>query len=134
MELDETLLNEVTNLVEWPTVLIGDFEKEFLELPDEVLITSMEVHQRYFPVFSIKKKKSSGEKKLLPNFVTVRNGDSKSMDTVRRGNSKVLRARLSVPVFSTRKTKKVRLMSSIKKLRKLCFSNPGVHSIKEFNA
>ena len=57
VELDENLLNEVTNLVEWPTVLIGNFEKEFLELPDEVLITSMEVHQRYFPVFNRKKKK-----------------------------------------------------------------------------
>ena len=95
VELDETLLNEVTNLVEWPTVLIGHFEKEFLELPDEVLITSMEVHQRYFPVFSIKKKKKSGEKELLPNFVSVRNGGKKSLETVMRGNTKVLHARLS---------------------------------------
>ena len=86
VELDENLLNEVTNLVEWPTVLIGNFEKEFLELPDEVLITSMEVHQRYFPVFKRKKKNSSGYNKLLPNFITVRNGNSSSLDTVRRGN------------------------------------------------
>ena len=63
VELDETLLNEVTNLVEWPTVLIGNFEKEFLELPDEVLITSMEIHQRYFPVFNSKKKKKNRRKK-----------------------------------------------------------------------
>ena len=121
VELDETLLNEVTNLVEWPTVLIGDFEKEFLELPDEVLITSMEVHQRYFPVFSSKKKKSSGEKKLLPNFVTVRNGDSKSLDTVRRGNSKVLRARLSDARFFYQEDQKSTLDEFNKKAEKVVF-------------
>ena len=121
VDLDETLLNEVTNLVEWPTVLIGDFEKEFLELPDEVLITSMEVHQRYFPVFSNKKKKSSGEKKLLPNFVTVRNGDSKSMDSVRRGNSKVLRARLSDARFFYQEDQKSTLDEFNKKAEKVVF-------------
>ncbi len=121
VELDETLLNEVTNLVEWPTVLIGDFEKEFLELPNEVLITSMEVHQRYFPVFSSKKKKSSGEKKLLPNFVTVRNGDSKSLDTVRRGNSKVLRARLSDARFFYQEDQKSTLDEFNKKAEKVVF-------------
>jgi len=121
VELDETLLNEVTNLVEWPTVLIGDFEKEFLELPDEVLITSMEVHQRYFPVFSSKKKKSSGEKKLLPNFVTVRNGNSKSLDTVRRGNSKVLRARLSDARFFYQEDQKSTLDEFNKKAEKVVF-------------
>ena len=121
VELDATLLNEVTNLVEWPTVLIGDFEKEFLELPDEVLITSMEVHQRYFPVFSSKKKKSSGEKKLLPNFVTVRNGDSKSLDTVRRGNSKVLRARLSDARFFYQEDQKSTLDEFNKKAEKVVF-------------
>ena len=51
VELEDRLLTEVTNLVEWPTVLLGDFEKDFLELPSEVLVTSMAVHQRYFPVF-----------------------------------------------------------------------------------
>ena len=121
VELDETLLNEVINLVEWPTVLIGDFEKEFLELPNEVLITSMEVHQRYFPVFSSKKKKSSGEKKLLPNFVTVRNGDSKSLDTVRRGNSKVLRARLSDARFFYQEDQKSTLDEFNKKAEKVVF-------------
>ena len=121
VELDETLLNEVTNLVEWPTVLIGDFEKEFLELPDEVLITSMEIHQRYFPVFNSKKKNSFGEKKLLPNFVTVRNGDSKSLDTVRRGNSKVLRARLSDARFFYQEDQKSTLDEFNKKAEKVVF-------------
>ena len=121
VELDETLLNEVTNLVEWPTVLIGDFEKEFLELPDEVLITSMEIHQRYFPVFNSKKKKSFGEKKLLPNFVTVRNGDNKSLDTVRRGNAKVLRARLSDARFFYQEDQKSMLDEFMKKAEKVVF-------------
>ena len=121
VELDETLLNEVTNLVEWPTVLIGNFEKEFLELPDEVLITSMEIHQRYFPVFNSKKKKSFGEKKLLPNFVTVRNGDNKSLDTVRRGNAKVLRARLSDARFFYQEDQKSMLDEFMKKAEKVVF-------------
>jgi len=94
VELDEKLLTEVTNLLEWPTVLLGDFEEEFLELPSEVLVTSMAVHQRYFPVFS-KNINQDSAAKLLPHFVTVRNGNSKGLDTVRRGNAKVLRARLS---------------------------------------
>ena len=94
VELDEKLLTEVTNLLEWPTVLLGDFEEEFLELPSEVLVTSMAVHQRYFPVFS-KNINQDSAPKLLPHFVTVRNGNSKGLDTVRRGNAKVLRARLS---------------------------------------
>ena len=94
VELDEKLLTEVTNLLEWPTVILGDFEEEFLELPSEVLVTSMAVHQRYFPVFS-KNMNQDSAAKLLPHFVTVRNGNSRGLDTVRRGNAKVLRARLS---------------------------------------
>lgn len=89
VKLEEDLLQEVTNLVEWPTALVGSFEEEFLEVPAPVLVTSMATHQRYFPVFD-----PSGEK-LQPYFVTVRNGDSRSLDTVRLGNEKVLRARLS---------------------------------------
>ncbi|MGC8228514.1 glycine--tRNA ligase subunit beta [Pseudobacillus badius] len=86
--VDEDLLEEVTNLVEYPTALSGSFNSNFLELPEEVLITSMKEHQRYFPV-------KDKEGTLLPHFVTVRNGDSRSLDTVARGNEKVLRARLA---------------------------------------
>ncbi|MFL0364235.1 glycine--tRNA ligase subunit beta [Pseudobacillus sp. 179-B 2D1 NHS] len=86
--VDEELLEEVNNLVEYPTALSGSFNEDFLELPEEVLITSMKEHQRYFPV-----KDQKGT--LLPHFVTVRNGDSRSLDTVARGNEKVLRARLA---------------------------------------
>ena len=121
VELDDKLLTEVTNLVEWPTVLIGDFEEEFLELPSEVLITSMEVHQRYFPVFRKSNQQSAGEKKLFPNFVTVRNGDSKSLETVRRGNEKVLRARLSDARFFYQEDQKSPLDEFSKKADKVVF-------------
>jgi glycyl-tRNA synthetase beta chain len=121
VELDDKLLTEVTNLVEWPTVLIGDFEEEFLELPSEVLITSMEVHQRYFPVFRKSNQQSAGEKKLFPNFVTVRNGDSKSLETVRRGNEKVLRARLSDARFFYQEDQKSPLDEFSKKAEKVVF-------------
>ena len=83
------LLEEVTNLVEWPTALVGNFETEFLEVPEDVLVTSMATHQRYFPVYD------AANEKLLAHFVTVRNGDDRALDTVRHGNEKVLRARLS---------------------------------------
>ena len=66
--VDEDLLEEVNNLVEYPTALFGQFEEEYLELPEEVLITSMKEHQRYFPV-------KSTDGNLLPYFVTVRNGE-----------------------------------------------------------
>ena len=95
VELDENLLSEVTNLVEWPTVILGDFGKEFLELPFEVLVTTMAVNQRYFPVFQKNKNQSFKSNKILPHFVTVRNGNKKNVGIVRRGNAKVLKARLS---------------------------------------
>lgn len=90
--IDQSLLQEVRDLVEYPTVFRGSFAKDFLEVPTEVLITSMKEHQRYFPVFDAK-----GQ--LLPCFVGVRNGDDKHLETVVRGNEKVLRARLADAKF-----------------------------------
>lgn len=87
-ELDPELLSEVANLVEWPTPFLGAFEPEFLAVPEPILVTSMRVHQRYFPV-------RDEEGKLRPNFLAVRNGVGQDLDQVRRGNQKVLRARLS---------------------------------------
>ena len=121
VELDEKLLTEVTNLVEWPTVLLGNFEKEFLDLPSEVLVTSMAVHQRYFPVFQKNEKPESVLKTLLPHFVTVRNGDSNGLETVRRGNAKVLRARLSDARFFYLDDQKKTLDEFCKKAEKVIF-------------
>ena len=121
VELEEKLLTEVTNLVEWPTVLLGDFEEDFLELPSEVLVTSMAVHQRYFPVFSKNKNQDSSAKTLLPHFVTVRNGNSKGLDTVRRGNAKVIRARLSDARFFYLDDQKKSLADFLQKAEKVVF-------------
>jgi glycyl-tRNA synthetase beta chain len=84
------LLDEVTNLVEWPSAVIGKFDRAFLELPTEVIVTEMESHQRYFPVL-----KAEGTTDLLPYFITISNGDPTKADIIAAGNQRVIRARLS---------------------------------------
>ncbi len=84
------LLAEVTNLVEYPCAVIGKFESEYLNLPTEVTTTVMVSHQRYFPVF-----KDRESRELLPNFVTISNGDPAKSDIIARGNERVIRARLA---------------------------------------
>ncbi|HYX18689.1 MAG TPA: glycine--tRNA ligase subunit beta [Nostoc sp.] len=85
------LLEEVTNLVEYPSTVVGKFEPEFLELPTEVITEVMVTHQRYFPVF----KPDSSEQELLPNFITISNADPQKSDIVAVGNERVIRARLA---------------------------------------
>ncbi|USS89598.1 glycine--tRNA ligase subunit beta [Fructilactobacillus cliffordii] len=85
--VDDELLEEVNNLVEWPTSFAGDFDERFLAIPREVLITSMRDHQRFFFV-----EDQAGN--LLPHFVSVRNGNADHLDNVIAGNEKVLAARL----------------------------------------
>ena len=112
--IDEELLEEVNNLVEYPTALYGKFEDDFLSLPEEVLVTSMKEHQRYFPV-----KNQTGE--LLPFFITVRNGDHNHLENVARGNEKVLRARLSDANFFYREDQKLKIEDAVQKLDKIVF-------------
>ncbi|MED3790247.1 glycine--tRNA ligase subunit beta [Peribacillus frigoritolerans] len=112
--VDEDLLEEVNNLVEYPTVLFGHFEEEFLELPAEVLITSMKEHQRYFPV-------KDQEGNLLAYFVTVRNGDDRHLDKVSKGNEKVLRARLSDAAFFYKEDQKKEISDALKKLDSIVY-------------
>jgi len=112
--VDEELLEEVNNLVEYPTVLFGRFEEEFLELPSDVLITSMKEHQRYFPV-----KDQAGN--LLSFFVTVRNGDDRHLETVSKGNEKVLRARLSDAAFFYKEDQKKDIADALKKLETIVY-------------
>ncbi|MDH3637039.1 MAG: glycine--tRNA ligase subunit beta, partial [Gammaproteobacteria bacterium] len=90
--IDDALLDEVTGLVEWPYALVGEFDQEFLELPSEVLISSMRDHQKYFPV-------CDEHGALAPYFVTVANIKTKSLRRVRAGNERVLRARLKDAQF-----------------------------------
>lgn len=84
------LLDEVTDLVEYPTAVVGKFEPEFLEVPAEVLVMEMESHQRYFPVL-----KAEGSNELLPCFITISNGDPAKSAIIAEGNGRVIRARLS---------------------------------------
>ena len=88
--VDENLLAEVVDLVEWPTTVIGKFDDEFLELPSAVTITEMESHQRYFPVRPAKESDD-----LLPYFITVSNGDPAKSKLITQGNERVIRARLA---------------------------------------
>jgi glycyl-tRNA synthetase beta chain len=90
--IPDELLNEVTALVEWPVALAGQFEARFLSLPREVLICTLQEHQRYFAI-----EDPSGA--LLPNFITISNIDSPSPDTVRAGNERVVRPRLADAAF-----------------------------------
>jgi glycyl-tRNA synthetase len=92
--IEEGLLNEVTNLIEMPTAVMGAFNEEFLSLPRDVLISVMKKHQRYFPV------QKNG--KLMAHFVAIRNGDDIGIDTVREGNEHVLGARFADANFFVR--------------------------------
>ncbi len=88
--VNEDLLAEVVDLVEWPTAIIGKFDEEFLALPAKVTITEMESHQRYFPVSP-----SAESNELLPYFITVSNGDPAKSALITQGNERVIRARLA---------------------------------------
>ena len=90
--LDDALLDEVTALVEWPSAIAGAFEARFLELPREVLISTLQQHQRYFPV-------EGSDGKLRAHFITVSNIESREPDKVRAGNERVVRPRLSDAAF-----------------------------------
>ncbi|MGA7935207.1 MAG: glycine--tRNA ligase subunit beta [Kovacikia sp.] len=88
--INPALLREVTNLVEFPTAVIGKFDPAFLELPPEVITTEMESHQRYFPVLA-----EASSTELLPYFITISNGDPEMSAIIATGNERVIRARLS---------------------------------------
>lgn len=100
--LDEKLLDEVTALVEWPSPVTGSFEGRFLDLPREVLISTLQQHQRYFAV-----QNSAG--KLLPHFITVSNIESRDPAKVRAGNERVVRPRLSDAAFFWSQDRKQKL-------------------------
>lgn len=112
--IKEDLLEEVVFLVEYPTVLFGTFNPDFLSIPQEVLITSMREHQRYFPVLD-----ASG--KLQPYFVTVRNGNARSLEQIAKGNEKVLRARLSDAKFFYEEDQKLPITKALSKLETVVF-------------
>jgi len=114
IEDDQALLDEVTGLVEYPTAVIGDFDKSFLEVPQECLISSMRDHQKYFHVVD-----EAG--KLMPHFITVSNIESKNPGQVRSGNEKVLRARLSDAQFFWVTDQKMKLAERVERLDNVMF-------------
>lgn len=114
VEIDDELLDEVLNLVEYPTAFMGAFDEKYLAVPEEVLVTSMKNHQRYFVV-----RDKSG--KLLPHFISVRNGDSHFIENVIKGNEKVLVARLEDGAFFWREDQKLVIADLVEKLKHVTF-------------
>jgi glycyl-tRNA synthetase beta chain len=114
--LSDSLLSEVTYLVEWPTAVGGEFETAFLELPSEVITTEMISHQRYFPVL-----KSAASPQLLPHFITISNGDPAKSEVISAGNERVIRARLSDGQFFYRADQGVKLEAYLPKLETVTF-------------
>ncbi len=112
--VEADLLDEVASLVEWPVPVLGGFDARFLSLPPEVLITTMQANQKYFPV----KDKREG---LLPHFITFSNLDSRSPDTVRAGNERVVRPRLSDAEFFWNQDRKQTLESRVPDLAQITF-------------
>ena len=112
--VEKNLLQEVRNLVEYPTVFFGTFAEKYLQLPAEVLITSMQEHQRYFPV-------QAEDGTLLPYFIGVRNGDSEAIEQVIKGNEKVLRARLADAEFFYAEDQKQSIRFYNEKLTRVVF-------------
>jgi glycyl-tRNA synthetase beta chain len=111
---DKELVNIVANLVEYPYPIVGKFDEEFLEVPDEVLITAMREHQKYFAL-------TDEDGDLMPMFIAVNNTRAKDMTLVARGHEKVLRARLSDAKFFYEVDIKSSLDDFAEKLKKVTF-------------
>lgn len=114
IELDKDLLEEVNNLVEYPTAFVGNFDEKYLSVPEEVLVTSMKEHQRYFDVRNAKGK-------LLPHFISVRNGNTVKIENVIKGNEKVLIARLEDAEFFYNEDQKLTIEACVNKLKNVTF-------------
>jgi len=112
--IEEGLLKEINNIVEWPTAFSGSFNPKFLEIPEVCVTTPMEGHQRYFPV--------KKEGKLFNAFIAVRNGGSAGLDNVRHGNEKVLSGRLSDAKFFFEEDMKHNLESRLERLSGITFA------------
>jgi glycyl-tRNA synthetase beta chain len=112
--IDEELLQTVTFLVEYPTAVCGSFDPAYLDLPREVLITTMMSHQKYFPVVD-----DNG--KLLPHFITINNTLARDPSVVTRGNEKVIRARLSDARFFFEEDRKISLDQRFEDLQKVVY-------------
>jgi glycyl-tRNA synthetase beta chain len=114
VRMDEGLLDEVTALVEWPVAVSGRFDEEFLSVPVEALVSTMQDHQKYFSVFD-------ENEQLLPYFITISNIQSKNPDVVSHGNERVIRPRFSDAKFFWEQDQKVTLSSRLQSLESVVF-------------
>lgn len=114
VDIDAGLLEEVNNLVEWPTAFAGSFDQKYLTIPEEVLITSMRDHQRFFYA-----RDQAG--KLLPNFISVRNGTDHDLQNVIAGNEKVLAARLEDAMFFYKEDQNKTIADDVERLKSVSF-------------
>jgi len=112
--IEDGLLDEVTALVEWPVAITGGFDRRFLDVPAEALISSMQDHQKFFPV-------KDGSGRLMPNFITVANIASSDPDQVQAGNERVIRARLDDAAFFWDQDRKQSLESRAAQLDSVTF-------------
>jgi glycyl-tRNA synthetase beta chain len=112
--IDEDLLDEVAGLVEWPVALTGSFEARFLEVPAEALVSSMKAHQKYFHLVD-------AQGKLMPNFITIANIESKDPVQVIAGNERVIRPRLSDAAFFFDTDRKTPLEQRVARLDSVVF-------------
>jgi glycyl-tRNA synthetase beta chain len=112
--VDQDLLDEVTSMVEWPVAILGNFETRFLDMPAEVLITTMKMHQKYFHVID-----SNGV--LLPHFITISNIDSLDSAVVRQGNERVVRPRLTDAEFFWQQDRRINLAEYLDVLKDVVF-------------
>ena len=124
--IEAELLDEVTALVEWPVALTGYFDAAFLRLPEEVLIATLQGHQRYFPV-------RNAEGRLLPNFIATANIESRDPAQVRQGNERVILPRLSDAAFFWDQDVKTKLESRLDRLDSVVFQK-GLGSLRERSA
>ncbi len=116
-EISDDLVAEVTQLVEWPTAVVGQFEPEYLQLPVPVIKTVMVTHQRYFPVFDV-----TQPEVLLPRFIFISNGDPTKSDIIAAGNGRVIRARLADAQFFYTEDQKHPLEQNLAKLEQVTFA------------
>ena len=118
--ISDDLLEEVTNICEWPVAVVCNFDEQYLTIPDEVTITVMETHQRYFALFK--------DGKLTNNFITIANYIGDEFENIKAGNLRVIKARLDDAVFFVKNDTKKKLEEYVEKLKGMTFQK-GMGSV-----
>ena len=121
-KIEEELLKEVTNIVEFPRPVLGNFDEKYLQIPEPVIVTVMASHQRYFPVYK--------NGKLMNAFITVANYVGEDLSNIKNGNERVIKARLDDAIFFYNEDVKKPLMDRVETLEGMTFQK-GLGSIKE---